>query len=95
MFPTLSPLRRATVFYLLALGGVLAAALTGASTAVAMLTPAIAALLMLLVVTREGWSRRGWASLGLHRAGLRSWPVAVAVPLLVVAVGAAAAVSTS
>ena len=95
MFPTLSPLHRATVFYLLALGGVIASALTGASTAVAMMTPAIAAVLMLLVVTREGWTRRGWASLGLHRAGLRSWPVAVAVPLLVVAVGAAAAVSTS
>jgi hypothetical protein len=53
-----------------------------------MLTPAMAAVLMLLVVTPEGWSRRGWASLGLHRAGLRSWLVAVAVPMLVVAVDA-------
>jgi membrane protease YdiL (CAAX protease family) len=95
MFLTLSPLRQAAVFYLLALGGVTAAALTGASTAVAMLVPAIAALLMLLIVTREGWSRRGWASLGVHRAGFRSWPVAVAVPLVIVAVGAVTAVSTN
>ncbi len=95
MFPTLTPLRRAIVFYLLALGGVTAAAVTGASTSIAMLTPAIAALVMLLIVTREGWSRRGWASLGLHRAGLRSWPVAVALPLVIVAVGAVTAVSTN
>ena len=73
VFSTLSPSRRAMKFYLLALEGVIAAALTGASTAVAMLTPAMAAVLKLLVVTPEGWSRRGWASLGLHRAVLRSF----------------------
>jgi hypothetical protein len=44
-------------FYLLALEGVIAAALTGASTAVAMLTPAVAAVLKLRVVTPEGWRR--------------------------------------
>jgi membrane protease YdiL (CAAX protease family) len=95
MVATLSPLRRAMVFYLLALGGVTTAAITGASTSVAMLTPAIAAVLMLLVVTREGWSRHGWATLGLHRAGFRSWPVAVVVPLLIVALGAVVVASTS
>jgi uncharacterized protein len=49
----------------------------------AMLLPTVAVLLMLLVVTRDGFSRAGWASLGLHRAGLRVWPVAVLGPLLV------------
>jgi len=33
----------------------------------AMITPVIAAVLMLLVVTRDGWTRSGWASLGLNR----------------------------
>jgi membrane protease YdiL (CAAX protease family) len=94
MFPTLTPIRSAVVFYLLAIGGVTACALTGASTQVAMLTPAIAALLMLLVLTRDGWSRQGWASLGVHRAGLRFWPIALLIPFAIGAIGAVAAVST-
>jgi uncharacterized protein len=49
----------------------------------AMLTPSMAVLLMLLVVTRDGYSRAGWASLGLHRAGIKGWPLAVLVPLAV------------
>ena len=33
-------------------------------------TPTVAALVMLLVVTREGYAREGWKVLGLHRLGL-------------------------
>ncbi len=33
-------------------------------------TPTVAALFMLLVVTRGGYSREGWKLLGLHRLGL-------------------------
>jgi hypothetical protein len=33
-------------------------------------TPTMAALIMLLVVTRDGYSKEGWKSLGLHRLGL-------------------------
>lgn len=88
MFAHLSPLRAAGLYYLLTFGMVLAVALTGGSTAMAMLTPALAAALMLLIVTREGWTRKGWASLGLHRSGIRYWPVAVLVPVLIVAIGA-------
>lgn len=88
MFPRLSPLRAAGLYYLLTVGMVIVVALTGASTAVAMLTPAVAALLMLLVLTRQGWTRHGWASLGLHRSGIRYWPVAVLVPLFIVVLGA-------
>lgn len=87
MFRTLSPLRSAALFYLLTVGGVTVAALTGAGTAVAMVTPALGTVLMLMVFTREGWTRRGWAALGLHRPGLRFWPIAVAVPLAIVALG--------
>jgi membrane protease YdiL (CAAX protease family) len=50
---------------------------------VAMFMPTVATLLMLLVVTPDGYSRAGWATLGLHRPGLKVWPVAVLGPLLV------------
>ena len=91
MFPSLSPLRSAAAFYALTVSMVTVVALTGGSTAVAMTTPVVAALLMLLVVTRDGWRRSGWASLGLHRLGLRLWPVAVLLPLGVIALGGALA----
>jgi uncharacterized protein len=46
-------------------------------------TPTVAALIMLLVVTREGYSREGWKSLGLHRLGLSVWWIAFGVTLLI------------
>ncbi len=47
------------------------------------ITPTAAALLMLLVVTRDGYSREGWKSLGLHRLGLNVWWIAFGVTLLI------------
>ena len=94
MFRTLSPLRSAAAFYLLAFAMVVVVALTGGTTAAAMLTPAVATVVILLLITRQGWTRPGWASLGLHRLGLRTWPVAIGLPLLIVAVGAALVVAT-
>src|SRR5215213_4949697 len=47
------------------------------------ITPTAAALIMLLVVTREGYSREGWKSLGLHRLGLSVWWIAFGATLLV------------
>src|SRR5215213_8593308 len=41
-------------------------------------TPTVAALIMLLVVTREGWK-----SLGLHRLGLSVWWIAFGATLLI------------
>ena len=38
---------------------------------------------MLLVVTREGYSREGWRSLGLHRPGLSVWWIAFGGTLLI------------
>ncbi len=52
-------------------------------------TPALATLLMLLVVTPEGFSREGWKSLGLHRLGLRAWWIALLFPFAVGIVAAA------
>jgi membrane protease YdiL (CAAX protease family) len=46
-------------------------------------TPTVAALIMLLVVTRDGYSREGWKSLGLHRLGLNVWWIAFGVTLLI------------
>jgi len=46
-------------------------------------TPTVAALIMLLVVTREGYSREGWKVLGLHRLGLGVWWIAFGLPLLI------------
>jgi hypothetical protein len=36
----------------------------------------VATLIMPLVVTRDGYSREGWKSLGLHRLGLNVWWIA-------------------
>jgi membrane protease YdiL (CAAX protease family) len=52
-------------------------------------TPAVAALIMLLVVTRDGYSREGWKSLGLHRLGLNVWWIAFGVTLLITVAAAA------
>jgi membrane protease YdiL (CAAX protease family) len=46
-------------------------------------TPTVAALIMLLVVTRDGYSREGWKSLGLHRLGLNVWWIAFGATLLI------------
>src|SRR5215217_4453789 len=46
-------------------------------------TPTVAALIMLLVVTREGYSKEGWKSLGLHRLGLNVWWIAFGATLLI------------
>src|ERR671912_2603724 len=47
------------------------------------ITPAVAALIMLLVVTRDGYTKEGWKSLGLHRLGLNVWWIAFGVTLLI------------
>jgi membrane protease YdiL (CAAX protease family) len=48
-----------------------------------MFMPMVAVLLMLFVVTREGYTRAGWQALGLHRLGWQRWALAVLGPLLV------------
>lgn len=87
MFPNLSNTTKAFVFYGIALVLAVAAALLPHVTSMLyMLTPLVAVFLTMFVVTRDGYSRAGWAVLGLHRAGLRAWPVAVIVPLLIMGV---------
>jgi len=89
MYKTLSDPVKAIVFYAIAFGLEFVAAVALApllgemAVLVGMFTPTIATLVMLLLVTREGYTRAGWASLGLHRTGLRAWGLALLAPLLV------------
>ena len=46
-------------------------------------TPTVATLILLLVVTREGYSKEGWKCLGLHRLGLNVWWIAFGLTLLI------------
>jgi uncharacterized protein len=88
VFTQLSDLAKGLIFYGMVL--VLATGITflpldgDMMTKGAMFIPIAVVLLMLLVVTRDGHTRTGWASLGLHRLGIESWPIAVLVPTAVV-----------
>jgi membrane protease YdiL (CAAX protease family) len=53
------------------------------------ITPTVATLIMLLVVTRDGYSKEGWKSLGLHRLGLNVWWIAFGATLLITVVASA------
>jgi membrane protease YdiL (CAAX protease family) len=87
VFTNLTDLSKALIFYGIVL--MLAIAITfvpldGDTIArTSMFIPIVVVLLMLLVVTRDGHSATGWASLGLHRLGVKGWPVAVLVPVVV------------
>jgi uncharacterized protein len=101
MFKTLTDTSRAAIFTALVLILAVAAALAintlGLASsefvwgAVWSITPVLATLIMVLVVTRDGYSRSGWQSLGLGRLGLRMWPIAF-FGTLAITVAATAAV---
>src|SRR5215203_1096099 len=92
MFTRLTDTSKATIFsvlvLLLAVGDALLIKALGLTpglglAALWMCTPTVATLIMLLVVTREGYSKEGWKSLGLHRLGLNVWWIAFGVTLLI------------
>jgi uncharacterized protein len=98
MFPKLSDASQATFFSVLVLLMATGVALAirslelAPSTGMWVLwscTPTVAALLMLLVFTREGYSREGWKVLGLHRLGLGVWWIAFGLTLLITVVASA------
>jgi membrane protease YdiL (CAAX protease family) len=88
VFTQLSDLRKAMVFYATVFALVVGVTFLPLDQKpmllLAMVMPTLTTLLMLLVVTRDGYSRAGWASLGLHRLGVKAWPLAVLVPLAVI-----------
>ena len=55
-----------------------------------MSTPTLAALIMMLVVTRDGWRLKGWRILGLRRSRRRTWPLAMGIALAAGLVASAA-----
>lgn len=88
MFRTLSEGQKAGIFGLIVLLlAVLVARSSFVSTSIYMATPTVAALLMMLVVTGEGYTREGWKSLGLHRAGWRQWPFVLLFPFALNGIG--------
>lgn len=83
MFTHLTNTTKSIIFYAIALAlALIAARQPGIRTIVYMSTPLAATALMLFVVTRDGYTKAGWQSLGLHRLGLRAWGPAVLIPLL-------------
>jgi membrane protease YdiL (CAAX protease family) len=58
-------------------------------------SPTLSVLIMMLVVTRDGYSKTGWATLGLHRLGLRYWVLALLGPLVLMSALYAIAWSSS
>jgi membrane protease YdiL (CAAX protease family) len=56
-----------------------------------MMTPTIAVLIMMLVVTRDGYRKEGWKKLGLHKLGIKSWGFALVVPVIPLVAGFAVA----
>jgi uncharacterized protein len=91
MFTKLSSTNKAAIFTLLVLLMALAVALyirgfgitSEFAAAGYMFTPIMVVLIMLLIVTRDGYSKEGWKPLGLHLLGLKAWWIAVLGPMLV------------
>src|SRR5215217_5925216 len=92
MFTKLTDTNKAAIFSVLvlcmAVGAALVIRMLGLTPgygmfALWMSTPTVATLVMLLAVTREGYSKEGWKSLGLHRLGLNVWWIAFGVTLFI------------
>jgi len=89
MFQNLSSLTKAVLFYVITLTLSLPLILlfqvlwpqAEIVVLINMLTPLLAGLIMLFVVTREGYTKEGRTSLGLGRLGLSWWGLALLLPL--------------
>ena len=95
MVRSFTEIQKGWIFYLITLGLALLVALFGPSSAGAiqilnMLTVTAGVLLMLLVITPDGYHKAGWAELALHRAGWRYWPLALLGPTAVLVASYAA-----
>jgi membrane protease YdiL (CAAX protease family) len=84
--------RKAFIFYAITLALAVAVALAvpflgEASLVVTMLTPTVATVIMLTVISPEGGFRKVLSLLGLDRAGFKGWPLAIAGPAAIHLVG--------
>ncbi|MCG7409931.1 CPBP family intramembrane metalloprotease [Paenibacillus sp. ACRRX] len=84
MFTQITDQMKAIIFTIVVLLlAVVFALLPNVNSLVYMLTPTLAALIMMFVFTRDGFSRAGWAALGLHRWGFRGYMPAFFIPLII------------
>ena len=91
MFTNLADSTKAFLFFGIAFGITLIASLLypvlgDLTPLIHTYSPTLSVVIMLLVVTRDGYSKTGWASLGLHRLGLRYWVLAIVGPLVLMGV---------
>ncbi|MGW4213391.1 CPBP family intramembrane glutamic endopeptidase [Lentzea sp. NPDC004789] len=92
MFQQLSDRAGAVVYIVLVLA-ISSGTATIAGGLILAVSPLLVVLLMLLVLTREGYGREGWRRLGMGRLGLRDWPLAIATTAGVCVVATAAVVA--
>lgn len=78
-------LTKAFAFYVIACALAVLVAISRLGTSLYMFTPTAAVLITMLAATRDGYSRASWSRLGLHRLGVRAWPVALLVPFAIMA----------
>lgn len=94
MFSNLSDLKKAGLFYVLVMAINLTQVLifravapeAGLVVFTHMATPLLVTLLMLFVVTRDGFGQHGHFGLGIRPSGWRTWGLALLLPLLVLTV---------
>ena len=91
MLGFLSNWQKGVIFYVLTLIMAVAVVIFGPDSngrlqILNMLTPTVGVLLLLLVVTPDGYHRSGWAGLALHRPGWRAWPLALIAPTAILCV---------
>ncbi|GFN33912.1 type II CAAX endopeptidase family protein [Paenibacillus xylaniclasticus] len=83
MFRSLKDSSKVVLFTVIViLLAVLFSYIPGISVFVYMLTPTIAVLIMMLLVTRDGYTKTGWKLLGLHKLGRKAWLFAIFVPII-------------
>jgi len=87
-----SPFGRAVAFYVIAIGLALLIAVFGqrlgnGAALLSMFTPLASVLIMKLLVARDGYRFSAWRELGVHRPGVRFWPLAIILPALVLLPG--------
>lgn len=88
MLRQLTPIGKAAIFSLIVLTLATALSLTPYATAFTyMMVPTVTTLVMIFVVTNDGYTKEGWKRLGLHRLGLRLWPFAILLPFLIDGIG--------
>jgi membrane protease YdiL (CAAX protease family) len=86
MFTHLTDLTKSIWFYIIAFVLVLVICLGSGQWGIdpgmgLMFTPLISVIARFFLVTRDGYSKDAWLSLGLHRSGIRSWGLALLAPM--------------